>query len=570
MVRTSVRKVRLQDFEQDGERYQWIAASLASTEPCAWITRRLIDQPLVLIAHSGDVDDLYAACELPHCLSKNIRLQGLGWNSLTAFGELTGDDALEDWTALMVVMSGLSPAILPLGLTAERAAKLSELKLDRWEFVADGSYVDWINKTEARCLPKIGLNAQAAALETLTFTAPDARLQQDIAASMSSNVPIRKARRQLLVDVSHLAVIDAKSGIQRVVRAILGYLMSDFGDQFDIRPVAARGDRGYHYANEFAARFLGVDINVEDRPVDVCPGDIFLGLDLTSDVAHLHEDWFNHIRKLGAKVVFVIYDLLPNLSPQYFPDTVVEAADRWLRLVLRSADQAVCISRTVAAELKDWSSHVEVTRDIPLQIDSWPLGADIEASKPSSEDMEGGEEILAKLSQRPSVLMVGTIEPRKGHDQALAAFTELWKRGTDVNLVIIGKAGWNVDELLARLRTMASNEPRLIWCDNASDAFLQKVYAASGGVLVASRGEGFGLPIIEARAHGKPVLARDLPVFREVANDTASFFSAITGEKLANAILEWMVQWPTLNVEASFEATTWKASAAALLRKINV
>ncbi|MFN0630266.1 glycosyltransferase, partial [Bacillus anthracis] len=59
--------------------------------------------------------------------------------------------------------------------------------------------------------------------------------------------------------------------------------------------------------------------------------------------------------------------------------------------------------------------------------------------------------MLSILKQRPSFLMVGTLEPRKGHAQVLDAFENLWKGGANLNLVIVGKVGWMVDLLVQRL-----------------------------------------------------------------------------------------------------------------------
>ena len=56
----------------------------------------------------------------------------------------------------------------------------------------------------------------------------------------------------------------------------------------------------------------------------------------------------------------------------------------------------------------------------------------------------------------------------------------------------------------------------MLWLEGISDEYLDKVYAASTCLIAASEGEGFGLPLIEAAQHKLPIIARDIPVFREV------------------------------------------------------
>src|SRR3546814_2021872 len=103
-------------------------------------------------------------------------------------------------------------------------------------------------------------------------------------------------------------------------------------------------------------------------------------------------------------------------------------------------------------------------------------------------------------------------------EQALEAFEALWLEGrgpTSPQLLIVGQAGWKTDALQQRLITHPLRDKHVRWLNDASDEYLEYLYASCAGLLVASRGEGFGLPLIEAAAHNKPVLARDLPVFRE-------------------------------------------------------
>jgi glycosyltransferase involved in cell wall biosynthesis len=140
----------------------------------------------------------------------------------------------------------------------------------------------------------------------------------------------------------------------------------------------------------------------------------------------------------------------------------------------------------------------------------------------------------------PSILMVGTLEPRKGHAQALAAFEELWAQGIVANLVIVGKEGWMVEPLVKRLRDHPEAGRRLFWVPGASDTLLLQIYGAAVALLAASEGEGFGLPLIEAAQHGLPIIARDLPVFMEVAGDHACYFNGTSPQALAACLTAWL------------------------------
>ena len=128
---------------------------------------------------------------------------------------------------------------------------------------------------------------------------------------------------------------------------------------------------------------------------------------------------------------------------------------------------------------------------------------------------------------------MGTLEPRKAYPLALQACTRWWQEGADRNLVIVGREGWK--DLSADLRrdipeTAAAphGDPefgrRLFWPEGISDEDLEAVYQASTALLAASRGEGLGLPLIEAAQRGLPLICRDLAAIREVAADHTYYF----------------------------------------------
>jgi glycosyltransferase involved in cell wall biosynthesis len=104
------------------------------------------------------------------------------------------------------------------------------------------------------------------------------------------------------------------------------------------------------------------------------------------------------------------------------------------------------------------------------------------------------------------------------------------------NLIIVGKPGWLPEALTTRLSTHPQLDRQLFWVQSASDEYLEKIYAAARCLIAASEAEGFGLPLIEAARHGLPIIARDIPVFREVAQEHALYFAGDDGAALSAAL----------------------------------
>jgi glycosyltransferase involved in cell wall biosynthesis len=170
-------------------------------------------------------------------------------------------------------------------------------------------------------------------------------------------------------------------------------------------------------------------------------------------------------------------------------------------------------------------------------------------------------------SGMPSFLMVGTIEPRKGHGQALAAFESLWERGTEVALVIAGSQGWLSEDFVERVSTHPEAGKRLFWCQAPSDGELARLYRSCSCLLAASMGEGYGLPIREAARQGSAILARDIPVFREVAGDAVVYFEGNNPEDIERAVGSWLelLRKNKLPDPSAIPLVTWTESARLLL-----
>jgi glycosyltransferase involved in cell wall biosynthesis len=410
-----------------------------------------------------------------------------------------------------------------------------------------------------------------AALGALDLPATDV----DLIASADAIASNQRTGRmpQLLVDVSVLCEIDAKSGIQRVTRAIARKLLELPPPGFEVRLV--RLDRSvmvYRYANKFVHEFnLGPrGVTDEDDWVDSSQGDVFLGLDLVADCVPAAEGWFAAQRRRGVKVYFIVYDLLPVAEPEWFPGFIAAVFPPWLTTLSTVADGLICISRAVADDLRTWLDHNGSDRLRDLKIGYFHLGADIENSQPSTGMPDDSGAVIAALRSRPTFVMVGTVEPRKGHLQAFAAFEQLWAENVDVNLVIVGKAGWGVDDLVKRLETHVDQNERFFWLQGISDEYLEKIYGVSSCLLAASLGEGFGLPLIEAAQKGLPIIARDIPVFHEVAGDHAFYFKGDHANDLASAIKAWVLLQKESRQPAStgMPWMTWQQSTEQLERVI--
>ncbi|MBY0272793.1 MAG: glycosyltransferase [Alphaproteobacteria bacterium] len=382
----------------------------------------------------------------------------------------------------------------------------------------------------------------------------------------------QKNLKQIFTDISNIVKFDLKTGIERVTRSILLKLLASNIPGYKIEPVY-RKDGQYFYARDFTMKFLEVDnFGLVDEPIDIGPQDIFLGLDLDLENASDIEvqEFLQHHSQRGLKIYFIVYDLLPILNPQWFPEYNVLVYKDWITKITKNADGLIGISQSTANQIGEWIDSNPPERFSSLNIGYAHLGADINDSKPTVGINVDEKEKLQQLKDHQIILMVGTVEPRKGHDQAIEAMDELWSRGEQKTLLIVGKKGWMIDDLAQKLNNHEQMNKRLFWFDNASDELLSELYKISTVFLMASRGEGFGLPIIEAAQNGLPIISRDLPVFKEVAGHHAYYFSGKTGSQLATDILKWfdLLAKGTYPRSHDMPYLTWQQSTDDLLKCI--
>jgi glycosyltransferase involved in cell wall biosynthesis len=399
----------------------------------------------------------------------------------------------------------------------------------------------------------------------------------NLAERIAQSFPLSTAKKQLFVDVSVTAENDLRTGIQRVVRSTVVELVDKDLNDYRVEPVYISSEGGrwhYRYARKWTAKILGIHSEwAEDEPIEHASGDLLLIADFLSGILTevMRSGIYDRLRRDGVKINTIVYDILPLTLPSEFPEEAFLGHKHWLESVLK-LDGAVCISKDVMDELTEWA-HKNTSIDFnEFSVEWFHLGADIESSAPTKGFPINSTSVLNAVKRKTSFLIVGTLEPRKGHSQTLAAFEQMWAEDIDANLIFVGKQGWKVDKLVDKLSNHPELGKRLFWMEGISDEYLEQIYAVSSCLIAASEGEGFGLPLIEAAQHKMPIIARDIPVFREVAGEHAFYFDGKEPAELATVIQDWLKLYKSYQHpnSDSMPWLTWKESATQLLEKLGI
>ena len=226
----------------------------------------------------------------------------------------------------------------------------------------------------------------------------------------------------------------------------------------------------------------------------------------------------------GRRSVVTIHDV----SFLRMPETTEERNLRYLMANIRrtaaAADAVITDSRFSASEIHELLG-VPGERIFPI----W-LGLDHAAAA------RGGDAAAARRAfglERPYLLTVGTLEPRKNLPFLIEVFDGL--EDFDGDLVLVGGAGWKYDGIFAAMRD-ARRAARIHWLKFVPDDALEGLYAGAEAFVFPSRYEGFGFPPLEAAARGTPVVCARNSSLPEVMGDAAEWVDGFSPDAWRDAI----------------------------------
>ncbi len=381
-----------------------------------------------------------------------------------------------------------------------------------------------------------------------------------MARALANSTPSKASfSKKLFIETTAITEVNHKSGIQRVVEKICIYATQKnyFGRKAII--VNCDPEKGFY---SISTKKKGKNLifktptNEMNSLVEFTHNDTLLLIDSSWVVLSESVAKIKGARVKGSNVTSVLYDLIPILTPSYCLPAVVNAYVKWLTSALEYSTEFVCISQSVADELYELLEAVNYPREI--RIGYWGLGSDLSSKEFISTK---SKKTQARRDNTKSFLMVGTLEPRKGHMLVVEAFESLWREGFNDKLIILGRVGWKSEDLVKKIKNHQEYGEKLFWHEDANDKVLAKTYESADAIICASFAEGFGLPIVEAAHFKKPIIASDIPVFREVASDVdVIFFELGSSKSLSQKIKEFLVRPDNFLSEKSFCYPNWEES----------
>ncbi len=401
----------------------------------------------------------------------------------------------------------------------------------------------------------------------------------------------------LLIDLSHTSHTPARTGIQRVARAILQHLapkaqpitLDPFLDTWrplenwelaNLAQTQGGRKRGAHWP--LAAQLRGRLRRTFGRPsAHALRGDFDALIEpelFTPAVARNFPKLFPHVR--GPRVALFL-DALPLRFPEFTPPATVARFPAYLRELLHF-DGIAAISADSRDSLLSYWQWLGISTPPPVL--ALPLGVDVEKCHtlddtslplsrgpvvPSSRrpvvrsPVVRSPVVRSPVVRSPVVLSIGTLEGRKNHLALLDAAESLWSRGATFELRLIGHANATGAATLARLKSLQAAGRPLRYDGPASDETIAQAYADCAFTVYPSVAEGFGLPVIESLARGKPCICSARGALGEISlHGGCLALDSVDSASIAAAI-ESLLQTPSrlAGLSAAARQRTFKSWA---------
>jgi len=223
-------------------------------------------------------------------------------------------------------------------------------------------------------------------------------------------------------------------------------------------------------------------------------------------------------------LVSTIHDLAIIRYPKVAHPRVLKMHQNSWRILRERQAQIIAVSQSTKNDILRYleipSRYVSVVYEaLPTQITE------------ISQELDNKPELYSAIKQKlqlnkPYLLFVGTREPRKNLARLIQAWLPLAK---DYQLVVAGEQSWDGSEKI-------SQDPNLRFLGRVNDYELAFLYHNCELFVYPSLYEGFGLPILEAFAHGVPVVSSDIPAIREVAGNAAELANPMDENSIRQSI----------------------------------
>lgn len=325
----------------------------------------------------------------------------------------------------------------------------------------------------------------------------------------------------IFIDLTQYIENRLNTGIQRVVNQ---YLRRALNDSLEISVLFCdKKNKFFLLDNKEVLEFLNNVITYKFKTytsIDIfdlsTKEKIFFEIDSVWNSSYPRTLLYEKLKKENYKIYNFIYDLIPILFPELLHEKTKQNFEPYIKAIFKYSDKVFFDSKSARNDFLQLKEKItNDSKTIPTEVIY--LGSDFK------EELSISNKFYENILSKKFILFVGTIEPRKQQKLLLDAFEVLYKSYPELNIVFIGKIGWNVEEFVYTLKTHPLRDKNIFHFENIDDVTLISFYKKAFLVTYLSFYEGYGLPIVEALKYSNITITSHNSSIPEVGLDFVDY-----------------------------------------------
>ena len=302
----------------------------------------------------------------------------------------------------------------------------------------------------------------------------------------------------------------------------------------------------------------------------VRPGDVLLMLGAPGSDPDFADLARRHQAEFGLRFALLFHDIIPIRRPEWFEAEPAAAFKTWYTRILPVLDHVFAVSHATARDVVGYARECGIRLRSDIRVVSLGTGFSRQGEADPAPD-------TARLPAAGSyVLFVSTVEVRKNH----ILLFRVWRRLLEEmpkdqvpTLVFAGSTGWLVRDLIEQMRNSNHLDGKLLHLQGLSDTELAALYRGCLFTVYPSLYEGWGLPVSESLAFGKPCLAASRSSIPEAGGTLVRYFDPEHTEEAYRTLRATIEDRPGLavweaTIRREFRPVSWAGAAHQIIAEL--
>lgn len=341
---------------------------------------------------------------------------------------------------------------------------------------------------------------------------------------------------EIYIDITHYLKFKLNTGIQRVLIEFLKRVIND--SKINVYVLCYSNKSFFHIDNKEIFKIMHNHNHTyfkKRKKVSLLAQStkrrIFLEIDLVWNTNPKRALFYKDLKRYNYLLHNFVYDLIPILKPEFFYKETKKNFPQYINSICKHSQKVYFISQSTKNDflkIKKNHSNRKIDNEVIY------LGSNFHGDKQLHQHKYNS------LLKKQYILFVGTIEPRKKQNIVLEVFERLYLSYPELNLVFIGRVGWNTEKFMNYINQHPLKDKNIYHLTDVNNKTLKAFYKKAFLVTYLSSYEGYGLPIAESLYYKNITIVSKNSAIEEIADGFVDYVYSNTSIELEKVIIPYL------------------------------